>query len=529
MPKWVVTWVTSVIVMAVLAVSCSSATDRDAAGGATDGVTSTAAARSGPSGSTVGQAAPEDQLSDEDWSSPGRDLRGNRAVTDSPINSTTIDGLTEAWRVELPGAGAYGNAASGPVIVGDTVVVQDLTSTVRAIDLRTGAVRWTRPYELFSIGPNGPAVGYGRVYVAKGTKEIAALDLETGAEVWTRNLTTTPTQGIDIQPQVFGGMVYASTVPISLEGQYTGGDRGMLYADAATGDTRWSFDTVKGEDLWGDATVNSGGGAWYTPTVDVDTGTIYWGIANPAPFPGIEGRPNGSSRPGPNLYTDSVVALDAATGALRWYHQAVEHDLFDRDLVHTMLVRVADHDVVIGTGKLGRVLGLDPASGDLLWDTDVGVHHNDELLELTGPTEVLPGTFGGVLTPPAAADGVVYVAVINAPSTLEPDKPSYIGSDLGKRPGNVVAVSASDGAVLWSVDIAGDPLGGTTVLGDLVLTATADGLLIALDRATGRQVWTHQAPGGLNGWPAASGDVLVWPIGLASPAMLVGFKAPGVG
>ena len=184
------------------------------------------------------------------------------------------------------------------------------------------------------------------------------------------------------------------------------------------------------------------------------------------------------------------------------------------------------HDVVVGTGKLGRVIGLDPASGDLLWDTPVGVHHNDDLTSLSGPTEVLPGTFGGVLTPPAAADGVVYVAVINAPSTLEPDKPSYIGSDLGKRPGNVVAVSAADGSVLWSVDIAGDPLGGATVLGDLVLTGTADGLLIALDRSTGRQVWTHQAPGGLNGWPAASGGTLLWPIGLAKPAVLMAFGLP---
>ena len=72
----------------------------------------------------------------------------------------------------------------------------------------------------------------------------------------------------------------------------------------------------------GQPTVNSGGGAWYPPAIDTTTGTMYWGIGNPAPFPGATGYPLGSSRPGPDLYTDSTVALDAATGALRWYSQA---------------------------------------------------------------------------------------------------------------------------------------------------------------------------------------------------------------
>ena len=137
----------------------------------------------------------------------------------------------------------------------------------------------------------------------------------------------------------------------------------LLHAlDAETGEVRWTFDTVLGDDLWGDPEVNSGGGAWMTPSIDVATGTIYWGIANPAPFPGTEAFPNGTSRPGPNLYTDSVVALDAATGELRWYHQAVPHDLFDWDLTHTLVVDLGDGEqVVVGTGKLGRVLGLDPA------------------------------------------------------------------------------------------------------------------------------------------------------------------------
>lgn len=428
----------------------------------------------------------------------------------------------------LPGPGIYGNAASGPIVLGDTVLVQDLSSTLRAIDLATGKVRWTRTYDRLNIGPNGPAAGYGFVYAAKGPTEIAAVDLKTGKEAWSTKLVTTATEGIDIQPQVYGGLVFASTVPISLQGQYNPGDRGILYAlDAKTGDIRWTFDTVKGDDLWGDPSTNSGGGAWYPPTVDEDTGTIYFGIANPAPYPGTPEAPNGASRPGPNLYTDSVVALDAATGKLRWFHQAVEHDLFDRDLVHTMVVETGDAKrpkVVIGTGKLGRIIGLDPTTGKERFDTEVGTHHNDELTKLDGPTSVTPGSYGGVLTPPAAADGVVYAAVINAPSTFRPDEDAYIGAELGQVPGTMVAVDATDGKVLWSTAIDGDPLGGTTVAGDLVFTGTQTGLLLAFDRATGEEVWRKQAPGGLNGWPAVVGDTLLWPVGSAKPPQLVAYR-----
>ena len=93
-----------------------------------------------------------------------------------------------------------------------------------------------------------------------------------------------------------------------------------------------SSEGQEGDDVWGDPEVNAGGGAWYPPAIDTEAGVVYWGIANPAPFPGTEGFPNGTSRPGPNLYTNSVVALDVHTGELQWYHQAIEHDLFDRDL-----------------------------------------------------------------------------------------------------------------------------------------------------------------------------------------------------
>ena len=255
----------------------------------------------------------------------------------------------------------------------------------------------------------------------------------------------------------------------------------MLHAlDAATGEVRWTFDTVESDDLWGNPDVNSGGGSWYPPAIDADRGLVYWGVANPAPFPGTAEFPNASSRPGPNLYTNSAVALDIQTGALRWYHQVVPHDLFDRDLVHTMLVDLGDdRDLVVATGKAGTVVGIDPDSGEPQWETPVGLHDNDDLDELRGPTVVAPGTFGGVLTPPAWAEGTVYVATVNAPTELRPDATAYFGAPLGTHDGNVTALDAASGDVVWDVTVPGDPLGAVAVVNDVVLTTLLAGEMVA--------------------------------------------------
>lgn len=475
----------------------------------------------------VAMVPPEVARHADEWPLPGRDYANSRARTDSTITTATIERLEPAWSVPLPGAGAYGNASSTPVIVGNTVFVQDLGSNVRAIDLKTGAVRWTHRYDTFQIGPNGPAVGYGNAYVANGPNEIAALDMGTGKELWSTDITTTETDGVDIQPTVVAGLVLAATVPISLKGQYQGGDRGKLWAlDAKTGEKVWTFDTIKSPDLWGNPELNSGGGAWYPPAVDVERGLVYWAVANPAPFAGTPEFPKGSSRPGPNLYTNSVVALHVRTGKLAWYHQGVPHDLFDHDLQLAAMWKPRDgQDAVIGTGKLGRVIVLDPDTGTRRSDTPVGIHRNDDPETFDAPTEVMPGFFGGVLTPPAVADGVVYTAVLNAPSKEEPNVNHNLGgTELGTMPGEVAAVDVRTGKRLWSTPIDGDPLGGALVLGDLVVTGTFQGNVVALDRGDGHIVRTFAAPGGINGWPAATRDTIVWPIGMGKTPSLVAYR-----
>jgi glucose dehydrogenase len=458
------------------------------------------------------------------WPLPDHDYSNSRDAGASTINSSTVSRLEPAWSVPM----AIG-AATSPIVIAGTAYVQDEAGTVYAIDVSSGKVKWKTKALGFSIGPYGVSVGWGKLF-ASTPNGVAAFTLSDGTPLWSRQIATTPGQGVDIQTLPYGGMVYVATVPVALGKLYTGGSVGYLEAlNANTGKIDWRFDTVDSKNLWGNPSVNSGGGAWYPPAIDTRTGVVYWGVANPAPFVGTPQYPNGSSRPGANLYTDSMVALSARTGKLLWYHQAFPHDLYDRDQVQAMLVSVrrsvdGSRLIAVSTGKGGYVLGLNPVTGRLLWKTAVGIHRSGDLPGLTGPTTILPGTYGGVLAPPASAGGVVYAAALNAPSTLEPDKTAYFGGKVGTMDGDVVAMSARTGKIVWDTKVPGDPTGGVTIVNNLVLTATYQGEVLALNRATGAVVWSSHAPGSVNGWMSVVGDQIYLPVG--SPAQLVALRLP---
>jgi glucose dehydrogenase len=130
--------------------------------------------------------------------------------------------------------------------------------------------------------------------------------------------------------------------------------------------------------------------------------------------------PNGTSRPGPNLHTDSLLALDMKTGQLRWSKQVRVHDIFDLDLqLSPILADVKGvGDLIIASSKLGVVYGINPDTHEVAWQRPVGIHQSDNLSEIPAghQVEVYPGTFGGVETPMAYADNVVYVPVTNLPT-----------------------------------------------------------------------------------------------------------------
>jgi outer membrane protein assembly factor BamB len=504
------------LVIAVVAASCSS-TGSHATSGAT---ASTAPPLTVQPTSGVAGIPSEVSANADDWPLPGRDYSNSRATNASAITSANVAQLKPRWTATPSGIGALSTA---PIVTKDTIYLQGGTGEIVAIDRATGHTRWTRATG-FNIGPFGAAIANGRVFGDDGSSGVIALDAKTGAVDWRTRITTTKTLGVDIQPTVFAGLVLASSVPVSAGGIYAGGDVGRLVAlDAATGKIRWHFDTVKGGTaLWGNPGVNSGGGAWYPPAIDVRRRAVYFGTANPAPFPGTSAYPNGTSRPGPNLYTDSLVALNVDTGKLLWYHQVTAHDLFDRDQVHAMLASMGNGDqVVISAGKSGVVVALDPATGRVVWQRAIGQHHNDDLTTLPGPTEIAPGTYGGVETPPAATIGVAYFATVNEPVTLEPNKTAYFGAQMGKHDGEVVALDVATGTVEWDTKVPGDPLGGVAVVNDLVFTSLLDGTVVAINIDTSKIVWKYKTKGGINGFLSIAGNTVYVPVGQASPPELL--------
>ena len=471
--------------------------------------------------------APELTAAASNWPSANRDLHGTRAAFDSAIGAGSVGRLEVAWSYELePTESPNGALATNPVVVGDTVYVAALDSNIHAIDLQSGERRWLIEHQNPVFGPNGVAVGWGRVFASVGGSRIVAYDAACRDELWATKLSDNGRGVINIQPVVVGELVLAATSSLSIPGS-----RGFLYAlDAETGDVVWEFDTIESPDLWGRPDINSGGGAWYPPAVDIESGLTFWGTSSPYPFPGAEGFPNAGSRPGDNRWTNSILALDLETGALRWGHQLVPHDLFDRDSILTVIATVegptGPRPVVINTGKHGRVAAFDPLDGTLLWDTPVGVHKNDDVTAFEGELWVLPGVLGGVITPIATADGVVYVVVVNAATYYSsPEESSAdFATALGEIPSQVVALDAASGEVLWDAKLRGDSFGGVTIVNDLVFVSLIQGGVMALDRATGEEVWSMRVAGGINGWPAVAGDTIVVPLGLGEQPAIVGLR-----
>ncbi len=445
----------------------------------------------------------------------------NTRYTQGPINSGNVSQLQPAWTLPLSAKSQYGSYSASPIVSGGAMFSQDLASNVQAIDLKTGKVIWSKDYESPDQGPNGLVVAGGRVYGATATAAFA-LDEKTGQQLWSVTLTRNEHEGIDMAPGYHNGIVYVSTVPGNNEKFYGAGGVGILWAlEAGTGRKLWHFDTAP-EGLWGQESVNAGGGLWYTPAFDTE-GNMYVGTANPAPFPGTESSPWGSSRPGPNLYTDAIVKLNAQTGKVEWYYQQTPHDLYDWDLQDPpILVNVAGRSEVIAAGKAGWVLALDSHSGKVLWKRSVGTHNGHdhdgvyamkhEYSKLSLPETVYPGLLGGVIAPMSTNGTSVFVPVVNHPVTFTNQTEPQ---ENGPSTGEVVALDAATGAVKWTHKFPAAAFGATTAVNDVVFATTFEGALYAFDANTGNVVWETKLPAATNTGVVVSGDTLIAPAGLA--------------
>jgi outer membrane protein assembly factor BamB len=456
---------------------------------------------------------------------PNVDTSSTRYVG-GPIDSANVASLKVAWRLALTAKSEYGSYSSAPVISDGVIYSQDLDSNVQAIDLSTGKVLWSKAFNSPDQGPNGLVVQGGRVYGAT-TSAAFALDEKTGGLLWSVTLARNEHEGIDMAPGYHDGIVYVATVPGNATQFYKGEGVGILWAlDGATGRKLWHFDTAP-ENLWAQAhvNINSGGGLWYTPSFD-SQGYMYIGVANPGPFPGTNEFPWGSSRPGPDLYTDSIVKLNATTGALQWYYQLTPHDLYDWDLQDSpILATVGGRQLVIGAGKGGVVVALDAATGKLVWKRAVGIHNghdNDDLYamrheysKLKLPETVYPGLLGGVIAPMASNGTTVFVPVVNHPVTITSQAENQENVPGG---GELVAIDIATGAVRWTHKLAAPAFGAVTAVNDIVFATTFEGALYAFDASSGSVAWQTQLPAGTNTGVAVEGDTLIAPAGAALSA-----------
>ena len=437
------------------------------------------------------------------WTEPN----GNTSSTRSgSLGLSAARRLRLVWQFAIPATlGESGAVTATPVVAGGTVYLQDMKSNVYALDLDDGKVRWTRRFQAGNPGPNGLAVDGGRVVGATDTT-VFALATGTGRVLWEHRILSATDTFVDAAPLVTGGRIYIATTG------YSFGTRGKLYAlDEKNGAVDWSFDTIMGP--WKHPQRAGGGGAWYPPSIE--NGTVYWGTANPIPWGGTPAFPNGAAFPGPALYTDSLLALDAKTGRLRWFDQVTPHDVRDYDF---QLPPILAGQIVIGGGKGGLVVAWNPKTHQRLWSTPVGVHSNDRGPLSANRVLVCPGLLGGIETPMAEADGLVFVPVVDLCFRGSATGYEALGkvNPLSGR-GELVALNATGGAKLWTRRFPSPDFGCATAGDGVVFTSTLDGEVYALDTKTGKTVWSARTGAGINACPAIAGGTLLVPAGVPLP------------
>lgn len=450
------------------------------------------------------------------------------------ITAETVTNLKKAWALPILAHSKNGAYWSTPVIADGVVYSQDSISNVQAIDLASGKLLWEASIGSQVPEANGVVVAKDRVFAASATNAFA-LNRETGKQIWSVPLTRNRFEGIDMAPGYNDGLVYVSTVPFKSKGD----EIGILWAlDAETGKKVWSFATVP-KGLWGHPKINFGGGLLQTPAFD-GKGGMYVGVGSPGPVAGTKRYPWGTSRPGRNLYTNSVVKLDAATGKIDWYYQLTPHALCDWDLQGPpLLIKAGGRDLVVVGGKGGIVIAVDQETGKLVWKRPVGRHNGhdqDGLQAMKGdfsslaiPLKVYPGARGGIPSP-ASTDGKrIFVPVINNSTVLVSQERGRSGRAFT---GEVVALDAATGAIEWKHYFSSPTMGATSAVNDLVFGTELTGRVFALSGESGKLVWESILPAGTLAGLAFTNNMMIAPAGntfggSGGVPAIVGYKLQG--
>jgi len=263
-----------------------------------------------------------------------------------------------------------------------------------------------------------------------------------------------------------------------------------------------------------DAAKFGGGSAWTTPAIDKETHTLFFGTGNPSP------QMSGENRPGDNLYTVSLVALDANTGKLKWFYQQVPHDIWGYDVASPPVLfhTIKDGKVipVVGqAGKTGWFYIHDRNTGELILKSDPFVPQQNMFSEATKEgTVIYPGILGGANWSPVSLDideHIAYISGIHAPikyTLHERTSNNNISSYTSSEPtedqqwGLLSAIDLSNGKIVWQHQTEQPLLGGTlSTNGKLVFSGEGNGNLNAFHSLTGQLLWTTNINAGVNAPP----------------------------
>jgi len=438
---------------------------------------------------------------------------------------------------------------TAPIVVDGVMYMTTSFNHIYALDAVTGKEFWhykhkMGPITTFCCGPNnrGVAIEGGKVFMGTLDSRLVALDAKTGQLSWDVEIAD-PEKGYSetMSPTVVDGKVLIGTNG----GEY--GIRGFVKAfDVETGNLVWTFHTIpeKGhEGVWAvnDATGRNmhrdiaaekaqlardssfyqtlGGGVWMNPAVDLKTRTIFFVVGNPSP------DLYGAERPGDNLYTDSLVAVDLDTGKYRWHFQYVAHDVWDLDAVSPpILVDVKDKSGntvpgVIHGGKTGHVYVHNRENGELIRFSDAMIpQENMWVLPTASGARMLPGANGGVEWSPMAVNPDLHLAYalnLHQPMTYHVEASNYPGGKLWlggafkvigdeKQWGRLAAVNYNTGKMEWHFDTAEPLIGGAlATAGGLVFYGEGNGLFRALDAKSGKLLWEHNCGAGANAMPVS--------------------------
>ena len=479
-----------------------------------------------------------------DWLHTNGDYAQTRFYAGKQINAGNVKNLRPEFSFQTE---VRESMETAPIVVDGIMYITTSFNHVYALDAVTGKEFWHYKHKMgaittFCCGPNnrGVAIEGGKVFMGTLDAKIIALDAKTGKLAWETEIAD-PEKGYSetMSPTVVDGKVLIGTNG----GEY--GIRGFVKAfDSASGKLLWTFYTIpeKGhEGVWAETDLTGrnmkrdipaekaqlarnssfyqtlGGGVWMNPAVDLKTRTIFFVVGNPSPdlF--------GAERPGDNLYTDSLVAVDLDTGAYKWHSQYIAHDVWDLDAVSPpILMDVKDKSgkmipAVIHGGKTGHVYVHDRADGKLIRFSEAMIpQENMWALPTATGARMLPGANGGVEWSPMAINPdlrMAYALNLHQPMTYHvetakyPDGKLWLGGAFKviegeKQWGRLAAVNVDTGKMAWKFDTEQPLIGGAlATAGDLVFYGEGNGLFRALHAKTGKLLWEYQCGAGANAMP----------------------------